>query len=367
MIDYSPFKEETIKGRYINVKSITPCLTKFSLSPIHIGDSADGVPIHAYKLGAGKKKVLIWSQMHGNESTTTKAVCDMINFLHSDDELASFILLHCTLMVVPILNPDGAFLYTRENINKVDLNRDAKNLSQPESNALRSLFNSFEPDFCFNMHDQRTLFSAGKVKKPATVSFLSPASDKVRHITPTREVAMKLIVAMNSMLQSYIPGQVGRYDDGFNENCVGDTFQKLGVPTVLFESGHYPEDYGREKTREYVFLSIIEALKTIANNEVDNYKTGDYFSIPGNQKLFFDVLINNPEVVNANIKGGQSIGIRYKEVLENGKIIFKPEIVEIGPLEEFYGHQTIECIDTKDFGFTPQQKEILDLLLNFNK
>ncbi|MEC7771945.1 MAG: M14 metallopeptidase family protein [Bacteroidota bacterium] len=366
-MDYSVYKEKSIEGRYITMESIGSCLSKLSIAPIPIGDSVNGVVINAFKLGAGNKKILMWSQMHGNESTTTKALCDMFKFLGSKEPLAHTILKHCTLMIVPILNPDGATVYTRENINKIDLNRDAKNLSQPESRALRELFESFEPDFCFNLHDQRTLFSAGKTNKPATVSFLSPASNKERHITPTREVAMKLIVAMDSMLQNHIPGQVGRYDDGFNDNCVGDAFQKLGVPTVLFESGHYPGDYNREKTREYIFLSILEALKTIAENKIDLYKTGDYFSIPNNQKLFFDVLIINPTIVNPEIEIGHAVGIRYKEVLDDHKISFKPEIAEIGPLEGFYGHQTIECVDNKDFGFTTSQKEILDLLLNFNK
>ncbi|WP_242535618.1 M14 family metallopeptidase [[Muricauda] lutisoli] len=366
-MDYSVYKEKSIEGRYITMESIGSCLSKLSTAPIPIGDSVNGVEIKAFKLGSGDKKVLMWSQMHGNESTTTKALCDMFNFLGSNEPLAKNILKHSTLMIVPILNPDGAIVYTRENINKIDLNRDAKNLSQPESRALRELFESFEPDFCFNLHDQRTLFSAGKTNKPATVSFLSPASNKDRHITPTREVAMKLIVAMDSMLQNHIPGQVGRYDDGFNDNCVGDTFQKFGAPTVLFESGHYPGDYSREKTREYIFWSLLEALKTIVENRIDCFKTGDYFSIPNNQKLFFDVLILNPTIVNPEIETGHAVGIRYKEVLDGDKITFKPEIAEIGPLEEFYGHQTIECIDNKDFGFRTSQKEILDLLLNFNK
>ena len=247
------------------------------------------------------------------------------------------------------------------------MNRDAKNLTQPESIALRKLFEAFRPDFCFNLHDQRTLFSAGKTNKPATVSFLSPASNKERHITPNREVSMKLIVAMNQMLQNYIPGQVGRYDDGFNDNCIGDALQMLGVPTILFEAGHFPNDYAREKTRELIFLAIVEALKTISSNKINDFKTGDYFSIPNNDKLFFDVLVRRPEVLNTGFEKGHSVGIRYKEVLADEKIIFRPEIAEIGPLEGFYGHETIECVDSKDFGFGTSQKEILDLLLKINE
>lgn len=270
-------------------------------------------------------------------------------------------------MIVPILNPDGANAYTRVNSNDIDLNRDAKNLTQPESIAFRKLFESFQPDFCFNLHDQRTLFSAGKTNKPATVSFLSPASNKERHITTNREMAMKLIAAMNHMLQTRIPGQVGRYDDGFNDNCIGDTLQMLGVPTILFEAGHYPKDYEREKTRELIFFSLVEAIGIISEDRINDFKTGDYFSIPNNDKLFFDVLVKHPEVVNAEFEKGHWVGIRYKEVLQDKKIVFQPEITEIGPLEGFYGHRTIECVDSKDFGLRSSQKEILDLLLKINK
>jgi len=367
MLDHSRYKEDTIAGRYIDLEAIQSCLAKLSHPPIHIGSSVNGVDIPAFKLGFGNKKVLMWSQMHGNESTTTKAVWDMVNYLQSNESLAKTILEECTLMVVPMLNPDGAHRYTRENLNKVDLNRDSKNLTQPESMAFRKLVESFGPDFCFNLHDQRTLFSAGKTNKPATVSFLSPSSNKERHITPSREVGMKLIVAMNTMLQGIVPGQVGRYDDGFNENCIGDTLQMMGVPTILFEAGHYPNDYQREKTREFIFLAIMEALKTISADTIDDFKTGDYFSIPNNHKLFFDILVHNPEVVSTEFEAGHSIGIRYKEVLVDENIVFQPEIVEIGPLEGFYGHITIKCVDNKDFGFKTSEKEILELLLKFKK
>jgi hypothetical protein len=47
------------------------------------------------------------------------------------------------------------------------------------------------------------------------------------------------------VLQRYIPGQIGRFDDSFNLNC-GDTFQAMGVPTLLFEAGHFEGDYQRK-------------------------------------------------------------------------------------------------------------------------
>ncbi len=367
VIDHSAYKEPSITGRYITQEMLEKtCFSKLPVPLIAFGNSVDGKTLYAFKIGSGHRKVLMWSQMHGNESTTTKAVWDMVNYLQSDDSLAEHILENCTLMIVPMLNPDGAKAYTRANKNGVDLNRDAKMLTQPESKALRQLFEEFQPHYCFNLHDQRTLFSAGATDKPATVSFLSPASNEERDVTPTRETAMKIIVAMDTLLQRLIPGQVGRYDDGFNDNCVGDAFQMTGTPTILFEAGHFPGDYEREKTREYIFLALVEALRTIALDKIADFSSEDYFKIPENDKLFFDVLVKNPSTLNPELDE-QVVGIRYKEVLEGEKIIFEPEIVETGPLEGFYGHKNLECVDSKDFASGISDRMIVNLLLQTKK
>ena len=283
---YEKIKEQSITGRYVVHSQIQEVLNNLpsSYKIEHVGSSVLGKSINTVKIGTGKEKVFMWSQMHGNESTTTKAVCDLFNFLVSDDVLAKSILNHCTLMIIPMLNPDGAEAYTRVNANEVDLNRDAQDRSQPESNVLRDVFERFEPDFCFNLHDQRTIFNVGKSNEPATVSFLAPAHDEERSISPSRAISMKLIVAMNEMLQGIIPNRIGRYDDSFNANCVGDTFQMLNTPTILFESGHSPSDYMREQTREYIFLSLLKALHVIAESKVENFSIEKYNLIPENSK-----------------------------------------------------------------------------------
>src|SRR5690606_12479993 len=113
-----------------------------------------------------------------------------------------------TFYVFPILNPDGARNYTRENANGVDLNRDAQALSQKESQCLRNAFEELKPSLCLNLHDQRSIYGFEN-GKPATVSFLSPAADNKRTLTDARIVAMRHIVAINKILQTHIPGQVG--------------------------------------------------------------------------------------------------------------------------------------------------------------
>jgi murein tripeptide amidase MpaA len=63
--------------------------------------------------------------MHGNEATTTKALFDFFECLAWFRKRAKF-LDAFTFYCIPMLNPDGAALYTRENANKVDLNRDSQ-------------------------------------------------------------------------------------------------------------------------------------------------------------------------------------------------------------------------------------------------
>ncbi|WP_431123576.1 M14 family metallopeptidase [Flagellimonas flava] len=345
MIHFERYKEKTIEGRYVTLKSLQKTwLNTLDSSLVEtIGSSVLGNAIFSINLGSGPKKVLMWSQMHGNESTTTKAVLDLVNCLVAGGACGESILENCTLCIVPILNPDGAAAYTRVNANEVDLNRDAKNRTQPESVVLRELFERFQPDFCFNLHDQRTLFSAGKADKPATVSFLSPSNNPERTVDQTRTVAMQLIVAMNRMLQDQIPGQVGRYDDGFNENCIGDTFQMLGVPTILFEAGHFQEDYQREDTRKYIFMALLEVLGVISKNRITDFSHQEYFDIPENEKLFFDILIRNAHLINESLPVNHQVGIRFVETLKNGAIDFVPEVAEVGELAASFGHSNLDC------------------------
>ncbi|WP_291871104.1 M14 metallopeptidase family protein, partial [Maribacter sp.] len=339
-IEYQNIKEKHIQGRYLVTEKVDAILKnipkEFTIDKI--GFSVEKRNIKSVTIGKGNHRILMWSQMHGNESTTTKAILDLLQFLQQDTKEVSAIKKNCTIKIIPILNPDGAYAYTRVNANNIDLNRDAQDLSQPESVVLKKTYDSFKPDYCLNLHDQRTIFNVGNTSKPATVSFLAPAHDPERSISSSRAISMQLIVAMNKELQKKIPGQVGRYDDGFNANCVGDAFQMLKTPTILFESGHYPEDYDREKTREYIFIALLKVLNVISNNSVHNYKQTDYNNIPENSKQFYDILILNAEELNPALKTNTDVGILFKETLIENKLKFVPYVDKTGNLRNnFFG------------------------------
>ncbi|HSD14752.1 MAG TPA: M14 metallopeptidase family protein [Flavobacterium sp.] len=343
-IIFDKHKEEKLFGRYITNKHIEPLLqnlnTDFEVSVA--GKSVKEKPIYTIKVGRGKTKVHMWSQMHGNESTTTKALFDFFNVLNSDSDLASDLKKTFTFLCIPILNPDGAEAYTRINANEVDLNRDSKDLSQPESQLLRKLFEDFQPDFCFNLHDQRTIFAAGDTANPATVSFLSPSYNEQREVNEVRQKAINVIAEMDAELQKHIPNQVGRFDDSFNINCIGDMFQSLGVPTILFEAGHFQDDYQRETTRKMIFISYLSALQAISENRILVNKTIEYFNIPQNKPIFYDFIYKNVKIVLDNFEKSITFAAHYNEILLDNKVVFKATIRQIEGLEGNFGHYTYD-------------------------
>lgn len=350
-IKYSSFKVAQIQGRYVSHNHIADYLHQLppSFGLNTLGTSVEENPIYGITIGSGPTRILMWSQMHGNESTTTKAVLDLINFLKLELGESKEILKNFTLKIIPILNPDGAKAYTRVNANKIDLNRDAQDLSQPESKLLRAVYEDFKPDFCFNLHDQRTIFNVGQTEKPATVSFLAPAFDEGRNLSESRTLSMQLIAAMNQKLQAHIPGQVGRYNDSFNGNCVGDAFQMLQTPTILFEAGHFSGDYEREETRKFIYIALKEALLSISKENLSEFTVDDYLAIPENQKLYCDVRIENADVLNTQLRPGAVILVLFKEQLEGDCITFVPEILPAeAAMPILFAHETKDANNPMD-------------------
>lgn len=351
---FNRYKETSVQGRYVALHHIEPILLRLQKveKVAVLGKSVLGKPIYVYRNGTGKTRVMMWSQMHGNESTTTKAVLDFFNFL--DSEKGEELKQKFTFCIIPMLNPDGAEVWTRNNANDVDLNRDSQNLSQPESRILRKCIEEFQPDFCFNLHDQRTIFGVEGTKNPATVSFLAPSYNEEKEVNEVRKKAMEVIAFMNEELQKYIPNGVGRFDDGFNINCIGDTVQNMGIPTVLIEAGHYPNDYEREETRKFIFIALLSGLYNLNTNNSET-KYLEYFNIPNNLMFFFDFLYKNIKFNYDNKQIITNFAVQFSERVENQKVLFEAYIKEVGELQGFAGY----------FEFNAKEESYSDDFLNY--
>lgn len=357
---YESNKEEKLFGRRIIFKMIEPILKRLSnqFKIEQLGRSFNQIPIYQITIGNGKTKILLWSQMHGNESTGTKAIFDVFQFFTNpgkNQSIVTRILNECTLVFVPMLNPDGAELYTRKNAQGVDLNRDVLDLKAPESKILTTLLKEFSPQFCFNLHDQRTIFSVGKENLPASISFLAPSENEKRTVTKGRKVTMSVIIAMNKVLQKIIPNQVGRYTDEFYPTATGDNFQKAGHHTILIEAGHCRDDYNRELVRKYNFIAVISGIDFIAlETKFTDYKP--YFDIPNNEKNYLDIIYKN--VFLSNRDQIVDVGIVFKEELISNEIIFTPTIKHIKDLSKFNANVIIAG-EGKSYENEEKLKEII--------
>ena len=347
--------EKNLKGRQIVLSDIEPLIKNLSskFDKKIIGYSENNLPIYKLAIGSGKTKILTWSQMHGNESTGTKALFDLFLFFESDEnkckKITNQILSNCTLEFIVLLNPDGAINFTRENARNIDLNRDAVAQKAVESKILRSNLDNFNPQFCFNLHDQRSIFNVEGTSNPATLSFLAPSEDIERTITKGRKETMSVIVIINDFLQQIIPNQIGRYTDEFYPTATGDNFQKLGHNTILIEAGHFKNDYDREITRKFNFYALLKGLFFIATRtRFTNYKP--YFKIPNNDKRFLDVIYKNVNSIRNNRPFIEDIGIQYKFKVQNNKLVKFKWVEQRGNLSTFHTYELIngENLDIKD-------------------
>ncbi|NER11274.1 Zinc carboxypeptidase [Muriicola jejuensis] len=348
---YEAYKEPRLDKRRIKHKDIVDLIgvhkEDAGISVQKVGESIEGRSLNLISLGEGQKDVFLWSQMHGNEPTATQAIFDILNFFKSDDfqEEKTEILSNLRLHFLPMLNPDGAEVFQRENRLGIDINRDALRLQSPEGRTLKRVRDSLEADFGFNLHDQSTYYNAERTDKPATISYLAPAYNYEKEINEGRGNAMKVIVFMNGIIQKYAPGQVGRYNDDFEPRAFGDNIQKWGTSTILIESGGYANDREKQEIRKLNYVSILSALYSIATENYRDIPIESYEQIPENDRKLFDLKLTE---VTYNLLGNPyilDIGIHQLEVDKEGNrdYWFSSRIVDQGDLSTFYGYKTFDA------------------------
>ena len=150
----------------------------FTATPV--GRSAEGRTISMLKLGAGKTTVLLWSQMHGDESTATMAIMDILKFFSQEPDhiVTRSVLSRLNLLMIPMLNPDGAERFQRRTAESIDMNRDALMLRTPEARILKETRDTYRPHFAFNLHDQDPRYSVGQTQNVSAIALLAPAYDQ---------------------------------------------------------------------------------------------------------------------------------------------------------------------------------------------
>jgi hypothetical protein len=348
---YENFKEKSLINRRFKHSDIVPLVeqlqNKKNFKVDKVGKSVEGRDIYLISMGSGKTKVFLWSQMHGDEPTATAALFDMFNFFSNDNafpELKKLILSNLSIYIIPMVNPDGAEEFQRRNIVEIDLNRDVLRQQTPEAKILKEVFDSLKADFGFNLHDQGRDYSAGNSFNPASISFLAPAPDYDKTLTPPRENAMKLIGNLVTVLNEFVPGHIAKYSDDFEPRAFGDNFTKWGTATILLESGGWRGDREKQYLRKINYIALLSALNCIASGGYANTDLSIYESIPLNEKFMMDLILRNLKIKRNNIEYVIDIGINYDEVnVDKAKDFYlKAAIEDVGDLSVFAGYEEFD-------------------------
>jgi len=322
--------------------ALDPLLTSKALRVTPVGSSTHGRALRAITFGTGPTTVFLWSQMHGDESTATMALADLISwFAESDrarDPLRDQIAARLTIVMLPMLNPDGAELFQRENAVGVDINRDVRRLSTAEARTLKAVRDSIKPAFGFNLHDQnaRTLGRPGGQR--VGIALLAPAADAENGFGPTRSAARLVASRIRGVLEREIPGRIARYDDAFNARAFGDLFQSWGTSTVLIESGGLPDDPDKQRLRTVNVIAILSALDAIASGDYRNEDPAAYTSLPVNDRSAVDVVVTGASlVIPGQVPVRVDIAMNYDDPLRKGRA----RVREIGDLDDVVALDTI--------------------------
>ena len=357
--EHSKWVETSLTHRRFKHADILPLINKLKANVVFnvksAGFSEQGREIFLIKAGSGKTKVFLWSQMHGDEPTATMALFDLFNFFSDSayyKELKEEILSGLTIYFIPMVNPDGAELYQRRNINQIDINRDAVKQQSAEGRLLKSVYDSIKADFGFNLHDQSSRYSAGKMPKTTAIAFLAPPFNTEKDTNAVRNRSMKLIGSLNHLLSEFIPGHVAKYSDDFEPRAFGDNFQKWGMSTVLIESGGWFGDPEKQFLRKINFVTLISALKSIAGGDYEKFTLDDYNNIPFNDNFAYDLLLRNVRINYKDSTSVVDIAINRieKNMPDKKSFYYTSNIEEIGDSLGFFG---IEEYDMDGYDLYP--------------
>lgn len=353
-VPYDRFRVSPLDPAELRAEDVERILQKLAegaggrLKVEKFAESYEHRPIHLATIGNGPKRVLMWSQMHGDEPTHTAVLLDLLSYLakHADDAAAAEILAGVTLMAIPMLNPDGAAVFTRFNAQGIDINRDSERRVTVEGQTLYRAVETLKPEFGFNLHNQNARTAIGIPPKPAAIALMAPPIDAADTETPQVRTAKQVAVCFARAARPQAEGMIGRYVAEYMPWAFGEKIQSMGVVTVLVEAGGWP---GADPAPlvEVHFNGLLAAVRAIATDAYCDADAAEFDRLPRDNELkLCDVAVvggrvaldNTGEAVRADLGINHSHGVRlFSGQWPDGRI------VDIGDLGTSSGKLVIDA------------------------
>ncbi len=337
--------------RHENLKKYLTDLRGEGLSVAEVGRSIAGREIFQIQFGRGPMRVFLWSQMHGDEPTATSALIDLFSYLqrHRQSAWVSILEEKLTLRAVPMLNPDGAELFQRRNLQSIDINRDARLLSTPEGRLLKKLRDDWAPHLGFNLHNQSTRTSVGDTGRQATISLLAVPFDQFGNDSAGRILAKRVSAVICEALAPFIYGQIARYEDSFNPRAFGDSISQSGTPVVLIETGGW---HGRSEMDlvKLNFVALAATLRSLTDGSIAQANPAVYDALRYNSTgNIFDLVVRNATLVSRGAKDAPGpltfrgdLGINFERAGPGGGTLGRDQVADVGDLSIFSGLENVD-------------------------
>jgi hypothetical protein len=327
--------------RHADLKRYLDQLRLAGIPVREVGRSVANREIYEMEFGRGRTRVFLWSQMHGDEPTATSALIDMFAYLRRNRNApwVKRIESELTLRAVPMLNPDGAEIYQRRNLQNIDINRDARRLATPEGRLLKRLRDEWSPHIGFNLHNQNPRTAVGDTRKQATISLLAVPFDERNSDNAGRIRNKRLCAVMIEALAPFLANHIGRYDDTFNPRAFGDAISRAGTPVILIETGAL-QGKTESELIGFNFVAILSALRALTDGSVERADPKIYETLPYNTTgSIFNLVVRNATIVN---RARDAEGTRIPDFTSD--IALNNSIEDVGDLSLFRGLDEVDAL-----------------------
>jgi hypothetical protein len=314
------------------------------------GASMEGRTIWAARLGTGPVRILVWARQHGDEPICCAAAINALNYLlkRPDDPAARTILDGATILLLPLMNPDGAQRFTRRNAQGIDVNRDARLAMTLEGGTLRRLKDEFSPSIAFNLHDMKPRKSTSSEHELVALAVQAGPFDEWGGDNEVRRQGKRLCACMAQAAGAYAHGHITRYDAPFMPRAFGDSMMRWGVACCLIESGGWYGPGAQAFVERLHWLALLAGLHAAATGSEASANAAYYDALPlDTGPCFFDILIHRAKLLDGSarpvIEG--DIGIyqeRYGRRASDDKTRPLGQIEDFGDLGEDRGKTELD-------------------------
>ncbi|WP_152657570.1 M14 family zinc carboxypeptidase [Oceanobacillus sp. CFH 90083] len=268
-----------------------------------IGQSMKGRDLYLVKYISNPENptILFLTQQHGNEQLTTEGTLEFIKHLGTGKTKG--VLDNVNVLIVPMLNPDGAMgdvdfelddyiasgdrHLTRYNAAGEDLNRDHVNKVFPETQALHNnVLRAYDIDYMIDLHHQGA--NSERDGELVSGSILYPTTENADPEVVHKSKQLGAVVF--DKIEPTGWGHLAKYNGGSAETISRNGISvEYGISTLLFEmrgmSDHFNESaILGQKSNGYLIKQTVNTLdatvRAISDGSINNKDVSFWDTLP---------------------------------------------------------------------------------------